>query len=257
MKKLDEFVKENEYFIVAHRGSSGTAPENTLVAYREALDCGAKMIESDVQLTADGHVVAFHDKGVSRTSDGSGFASRMNLEDIKRLDAGSWFDSKFKNEKVPTLEEIFELIKGKAYINIEVKNISSDIESDGINRIMEIVKKNDFQDNILFSSFYYNSLKEIKSFDSRYHIAGIRIPKDNTLPSVISKSIGIEAFVCSLDEINEQISTDCDTNNLYIGVYSIDSSADLDKILQYNVHAIVTNFPKRIAQEMRSRKLIV
>lgn len=257
MLTLEEFVRTNKQFVVAHRGSSGTAPENTLASFSEAISAGAKMIESDIQLTADGHIVSFHDKGVSRTTNGIGFAGKMNLDEIKKLDAGSWFDKKFSSEKVPTLTEIFDLIRGKAFINIEVKNINCDYEVDGTERILEAVKKADFQEYILFSSFYYNTLKEIKNFDSRYHTAAIRIPKDNTPPSEISKYVSIEAFVCSTDEINEQVSEDCLGNNIYMGVYSIDEADMLDRILPFGVNAIVTNYPARIVNELKLRKLIV
>ena len=87
-------------------------------------------------------------------------------------------------------------------------------------------------------------------------MAAIRIPRDNTLPSVISKSIGTEAFVCSVDELNSEVSDDCGQNNIYIGVYSIDNEILLGKILDYNVHAIVTNYPSLIIQELKKRKLL-
>jgi len=256
MQTLEEFIKTNRYFVVAHRGSSGTAPENTLSAFREAIASGAKMIESDIQLTSDGHIIAFHDKGLSRTTNGSGWTSQTPLEELKKLDAGSWFGEKYINEKIPTLEEIFDLIKGSAFINIEVKNIHCDYDTEGIKKIISVVKKTNFRDYILFSSFYYNSLLEIKKCDPLFHTAAIRIPKDKTLPSVISKAIGTEAFVCSVDELNQEVSDDAMEKNIYIGVYSVDDVDSLDKILNFNVHAIVTNYPAKIISELKSRKLL-
>lgn len=256
METLEEFVSRNKHFVVAHRGSSGTAPENTLAAFSQAIESGAKMIETDIQLTADGHVIAFHDKGLSRTTDGSGIASKKYLSEIKKLDAGSWFDSKFANEKVPLLSEIFDLIKGKAFINIEVKNINSDYESGGIGQILDIVVKNDFIEHTLFSSFYYNTLQDIKKLNPRFHTAAIRIPKDRTLPSLIAKIIGCEAFVCSTDEMNEEVSEDTRNNHIMTGVYSIDTLDMLNDMLKYNVSAIVTNYPELIVKELKSRKLV-
>lgn len=91
---------------IAHRGSSGHAPENTLAAFKRAVAQGATFIETDLHLTRDAHFVAIHDETVDRTTNGKGHVGQMTLAEIRRLDAGSWFASEFSGERVPTLEEI-------------------------------------------------------------------------------------------------------------------------------------------------------
>lgn len=98
-------------WVVAHRGASGEAPENTLAAYRLAAQQGASFIETDLQQTRDGRVVALHDSRLDRTTDGRGPLSRATLEDVRRLDAGSWFGPAWAGERVPTLEEILALAR--------------------------------------------------------------------------------------------------------------------------------------------------
>jgi glycerophosphoryl diester phosphodiesterase len=97
--------------LIAHRGASGHAPENTLAAFKKAVTLGATFIETDLQLTRDARLVAIHDETVNRTTNGKGTVHDMTLADLRRLDAGSWFGSEFAGERVPTLEEVLDFAK--------------------------------------------------------------------------------------------------------------------------------------------------
>jgi glycerophosphoryl diester phosphodiesterase len=97
--------------VIAHRGASGNAPENTLAAFKKAVALGAAFIETDLQLSRDAHFVAIHDATVNRTTNGQGAVHDMKLAELRRLDAGSWFGSEFAGERIPTLEEILEFSK--------------------------------------------------------------------------------------------------------------------------------------------------
>ncbi len=107
--------------IIAHRGSSGSAPENTLAAFRLAVKAGVDMIELDVRLTADRHLVVFHDRRLGRTVQGSGPVWTKTLAELRALDAGSWFGSRFRGENMPTLQEVFLAVPRTVGINVEVK----------------------------------------------------------------------------------------------------------------------------------------
>jgi glycerophosphoryl diester phosphodiesterase len=97
--------------VIAHRGASGYAPENTLAAFRRAIAMGATFIETDLQLSRDARFVAIHDATVNRTTNGQGTVHDLTLADLRKLDAGSWFGSEFAGERIPTLEEILEFAK--------------------------------------------------------------------------------------------------------------------------------------------------
>ena len=97
--------------LIAHRGASGHAPENTLAAFKKAVTLGATFIETDLQLSRDARLVAIHDQTVNRTTNGKGAVHDMTLGDLRRLDAGSWFGSEFAGERIPTLDEILEFAK--------------------------------------------------------------------------------------------------------------------------------------------------
>src|SRR2546426_8463503 len=97
--------------VIAHRGASGHAPENTLAAFWKAVLLGATFIETDLQLSRDARFVAIHDATVNRTTNGQGVVHEMTLAELRLLDAGSWFGSEFTGERIPTLEEILEFSK--------------------------------------------------------------------------------------------------------------------------------------------------
>ncbi|MDQ7840625.1 MAG: glycerophosphodiester phosphodiesterase family protein [bacterium] len=107
--------------IVAHRGASGEAPENTLAAFRRALEIGVDGVELDVHLTSDGEPVVIHDPMLDRTTDGLGLVRDQTLAAVRRLDAGRWFGERFAGERVPTLAEALDLLRPVRVI-VEVKN---------------------------------------------------------------------------------------------------------------------------------------
>jgi glycerophosphoryl diester phosphodiesterase len=246
MQTLSEYVLKGETLIVAHRGSSGNAPENTMAAFKKALIAGADMIETDVQMTADDYVVIFHDADVKRTTNGGGLLGSKKLDELRKLDAGSWFSPEFKGEKIPLLSELIELSIGNTYLNIEIKNRRTYDISNRLEKLLKVIYDYDFQKYTLFTSFDHRLIARIKLIDSSLHTGIIAMPGDNRLPSEIVFDIGADAYITSLDEINEAKSSDAHKNGIFLGVYSIDTDEDLKKIENYNIQAIVTNFPDRI-----------
>ena len=146
-------------FILCHRGAKNYAPENTLSAFKIALELGADGFELDTQLTSDGHVVVYHDRTVDRTSNGHGKLSKLSLAELRELDIGSSFSEKFHGEKIPTLDEVFETISKPAIINVELKNFSSPFDNLA-EKVCEVVCRHGMQKNVLFSSFLPWNLKK-------------------------------------------------------------------------------------------------
>lgn len=152
---LDSFPRP---IILAHRGDSIYAPENTLPAFSLAIEKGADGVELDVRLTADGRVVVFHDSHVERTTDGKGRISNLTLEDIRGLDAGSWFNPAFSGTKVPLLDEAFEVIGRDRLINVEMKNLTTPFDGLAL-KVCEVIKHHNIGDQVLLSSFLPYNLK--------------------------------------------------------------------------------------------------
>jgi glycerophosphoryl diester phosphodiesterase len=143
--------------IFAHRGDLVHAPENTLPSFSQAIQKGADGVELDVKLTADGHIIVIHDPTVDRTTNGSGKVASFALNEIRKLDAGKWFDEKFSDTKVPLLEEVFEAVGRDKLINIELTNYSTP-RDELAQKVCELIKRHNNQVQIIFSSFFASNL---------------------------------------------------------------------------------------------------
>ena len=117
-----DLLDRSRPLVIAHRGASGSAPENTMAAFSLAVERGAEVVELDVQMTADGYPVVIHNATVNRTTDGTGLVREKTLAELQTLDAGSWFETRFAGERVPTLEEVVTWARGRVALAIEIKN---------------------------------------------------------------------------------------------------------------------------------------
>ncbi len=138
--------------IFAHRGASAHAPENTLAAFELAVRQHADAMELDVKLSADGVPVVIHDPTTDRTTGAPGRVADLPLATLRELDAGRSFSEKFSGERIPTLDEVFETVGGKIPINVELTNYSTPNDN-LVERVVEVVKKHNLQDKVIFSSF--------------------------------------------------------------------------------------------------------
>jgi glycerophosphoryl diester phosphodiesterase len=144
-------------YFFAHRGASAHAPENTFAAFQLAFEQGAQLIEYDVKLTADKQVVVIHDQTVDRTTNGKGKVDQLPLSELKKLDAGSWFDEKYRGESIPTLDDVFESVANKLFMNVELTNYAAPF--DGlVDKVSMVVKKHRMEKRVIFSSFFPTNL---------------------------------------------------------------------------------------------------
>ena len=153
--------KSEGFVVMAHRGASAVAPENTLVAYERAIGMGADYAELDVRQTKDGAIVLMHDKTVHRTTGVKGFVWDMTLDELKQLEAGSWFGEEYRGEPIPTLEEVIRLVKGRMKLNIEVK--ISENEPGIAQKVVDIVRSEDFSRDCIITSFDMETVKTFKA----------------------------------------------------------------------------------------------
>lgn len=149
--------------LVAHRGYSAVYPENTLLAFEKAVENGANCFELDVQRTKDGKLVCLHDVTVDRTTNGTGNIKNLTWDHVKTLDAGSWKNSQFAGEKIPSLDEVFERFKNEnVFILIEMKNDNNYV---GIEKqIADLIKKYMIEEQVLYFSFDWESVNKIKQY---------------------------------------------------------------------------------------------
>lgn len=152
--------------LAAHRGDRKRFPENTIPAFESALSVGVDMIETDIHMTADGELIIMHDRELERTAGCNGLTDQMTLEEIRHLDAGSWFSKRFAGTKVPTLEEFISLVKGKnVMINWELKDYPRDVGDtfafEAADKLIAAIKKHGLEERSMINSFSDRVLEHI------------------------------------------------------------------------------------------------
>lgn len=160
-QKIQVSQQKRKVSLVAHRGAASAAPENTLAAIRKALDSPADYVEIDLHQTIDGELVLMHDASVNRTTNGKGAIADLTLAQIKDLDAGFWFDSTFQNERVPTLEEVLKLVKGKKKLLIEIKKADDKFYSGIEAKALDLIRQYRGHNWCVIQSFYDEVLENI------------------------------------------------------------------------------------------------
>jgi glycerophosphoryl diester phosphodiesterase len=240
--------------IFAHRGASAHAPENTLAAFELALQQGADALELDVKLSADGHVVVIHDATVDRTTGAHGKVKDMSLADLRSLDAGSFFSAKFQGEKIPTLEEVFEAVGRRTFINVELTNYSTPRDH-LVESVCMLVKKFGLQKHILFSSFLPRNLANARRYLPEVP-AGL-LALDGLL-GWWSRSFGF-AFG-KYDALHPNLK-DTTPNLIYfahrlqrrIHVWTVNGEEELRRLFKWGVDGVFTDDPQ-LAVRLRAEK---
>ena len=152
--------------IIAHRGASGEAPENTMASFKLAIKQRADAIELDVQRTKDGRLIIMHDPLLGRTNNGHGQVARKKLHELHKLDAGSWFDPQFSKERIPTLGDTLDTFKKSTNYVIELKFYQRD-RAGFARQVYEMVAQRGLLDNTMFLSFSVRILDAIKARDAQ------------------------------------------------------------------------------------------
>ncbi len=228
--------------IVAHRGFSSKYPENTVIAFEKSLGI-ADWIELDVELSKDGSVIVMHDDTLDRTTNGTGKVYEKTLEELKKLDTGSYFDKKFIGERIPTLEEVLKLKRFK--INIELKIRGSFVVDDLIQKSVALVKKYNYED-VIFSSFDHDAVKKVKLLDKSLK-ANLIIYKDKFQGDIVdyvlkhfADGVHMHKDFITLDLVNKLY-----VKELNIGVYTVNDMQIMKKFIRWNIDFLFTDYPDK------------
>lgn len=150
--------------LVGHRGALEVAPENTLASFQRALDDGVDVVEMDIRLSVDGHVVVMHDGTVDRTTNGTGVVSEMSLAELKHLDAGAWFDARYVGERIPTLAEVLAWARGKVGLLLELKYYPYDgFDPALVPATLDLIERAGVADQVAFISYQPKALAQVRA----------------------------------------------------------------------------------------------
>lgn len=239
----------SKFIICAHRGASGYAPENTLAAMRVAMEMGAQMSELDVQQTADDALVVFHDDKLNRTTNGKGYLWQKMLAELRSLDAGSWFDAKFAGEKIPTLEEVIELVRGKIKLNIEVKLHGH--ERDVARLVVEKIRQLSFADQCIVTSFGHDVVDSIKKLAPEL-TAGYIFDHSQYSDAVFNGPV--EVLSAHFRIVDAPFMQKAKAAGKKVHVWTVNDKAAMRRMLDLGVDAIITNYPDRLVEVVAERK---
>jgi len=157
---IERLQFENSTEVMAHRGASAAAPENTIAAVQLAIDSGAQWVEIDVQETADGRVAVVHDSDLKKIGGSALTVAGSTLDQLRQVDIGSGFGPEFSDQRIPTLEEVLELCKGRIGVNIELKYYGQQVRLE--ERVAEIVERSGMVDQVVFMSLSYDGIQTLR-----------------------------------------------------------------------------------------------
>jgi glycerophosphoryl diester phosphodiesterase len=232
---------------IAHRGASAYEPENTLRAFERAIEMGATMLEVDVHLTRDGHPVVIHDADLSRTADGAGRVRDVTLEQIKILDAG-------KGERIPTLAEAIDLVRGRAELYIELKGQQTP------SRVVEVLHGTGFVNDAIVGSFFPWLPQKVKFLDPKIRTS-VLIRREDRKANFVEWALAIEAnYVHPCWEkgsrtphrlLTSGLIADLRRHGLGVIVWHEERPAELRELVKLDVDGICTNKPDLLTSILR------
>ncbi len=237
----------------AHRGASRECPENTLMAFRRAIEIGVDLIEMDLRLTRDRHVVVMHDETVDRTTNGSGKVWEKNLSEIKQLNAG-------KGEKVPTLMEVIELVRPhdvRLCLELKYEPETTDrktAEVEGIataEAVASIVKREGFVERIILDAFSENVLRYARNLLPATPALHNPWPQDGTLTprQLVDQVLPVANIqACYYRYCDRTVLDESRLNGLSVFAWDPDDPEEMRRLIHLGVHGIVTNRPDILNQ---------
>lgn len=228
--------------IIAHRGASGEAPENTMAAFRRALAIGVDAVELDVHLSADGEPVIIHDPVLARTTDGSGLVSEHTAAALRRLDAGRWFGKPFAGERIPSLAEALDLLRSVGVI-IEIKNgpiYYPEIAA----RVAEVVKASGHA-AVTASSFDHHVLPEIAALVPEVDTAVLFTARPID-PVRLARDAGARRLHPQWAFVTPDLLEGAHAAGLRVDTWTVNDVPEMARLAAAGVDGIITNFPDRL-----------
>ncbi|MDY3919518.1 MAG: glycerophosphodiester phosphodiesterase [Candidatus Limivivens sp.] len=240
----------NKTKIWAHRGASGHAPENTMEAFKLAVEQGADGVELDVQMTKDGHLVVIHDECIDRVSDGTGFVKDYLLEELRSFHFNKTHPE-YTSARIPTLEEVYSYLKPYGMtINVELK--TGIFWYEGIEEaVVKLTREMGLEDQVLYSSFNHLSIARVKELDPRAHTA---ILFGDVMADTVgyAERLGVEALhPCVYHMRMRNLMGEWVNSSLDVNVWTVNDPEDMKMLMKAGVHAVITNYPEVAAAVRR------
>lgn len=227
--------------VIGHRGAAGLAPENTLAAFRKGLELGADLLECDVHLSRDDRLVVIHDHTVDRTTDGKGRVRDLSLEELKALDAGARHGEEFAGERIPTLDEVLDLTKGRAKLSIEVKQ--GPVFYPGIEAaVVAALERAGALDDALVISFDHRALGRIRSLTKRVPV-GVLYGARPVDPVGLARAADAQALLPQWTLVTEEDIAEARRAGLPVLPWTVNDAEQMARLLRMGVDGLTSDYP--------------
>jgi glycerophosphoryl diester phosphodiesterase len=239
-------------WVIAHRGASGAAPENTLAAFRKAVESGAGFIETDLQLSRDARLVGLHDDTLDRTTNGHGPVSAKTLEELRQLDAGSWFraisnhgTTNYAGERIPTIEEI--LAFGREHelgLHLEIKTTGP---SGAEHAIVGALHASGEVARSVVISFDASTLRRVRELDPLV-MTGFLCSDRSPVAVMTAIGVGARQLLPRVDRVTRELVADAHAHDLKVVAWTANSPAEMQELIKAGVDGIITDYPERLIE---------
>ncbi|QQS37456.1 MAG: glycerophosphodiester phosphodiesterase [Ignavibacteriales bacterium] len=248
-----EVLLHAQPLVIAHLGAAGYAPENTITAFKMAIESGADAIEIDLRQTKDGVLVVLHDESVDRTTDGKGEVDELTYKELMKLDAGNWFDENFSGERIPTLKEVLALLNDSIKIIIELK--ADDDDHPGIEqRVVNMIRGSGLEDQTILKSFNPNVIKRLRKIAPEIqlcYVYALRIP---WLGLIVDTGISFGSiFDIDADYLqphrfflSKSFVQDAQSNGYKVIAWGVESESAIQEAIEFGVDGIETDYVDRV-----------
>lgn len=237
--------------LIAHRGAPQVAPEDTLASYEKAIQLGSEVMENDIRRTADGELVLLHDETVHRTTNGTGFLRNMTLQEVKKLDAGSWFGPSFKGERIPTLREALRQLKGRPVIML------AEPKEDGLEaQIIQIIKEEGVESQVLIQSFNDQHLRHSRDIEPAYG-RGLLESQTPPLSAALDKAMKQQQYYTALQSMSApsfgsmypELAAYGGSRGLTFWTWTVNDLNKMKQLISLGVHGIITDLMHQLKDD--------
>ncbi len=231
-------MQKTDLLCIGHRGAMGHAPENTLASIRKALELGAPWIEVDVY-SVDGQLLVFHDDRLDKKTDGQGYIQEQSFEYLRSLQV------KNSDQHIPTLQEVCELVAGRAGLNVELKGVGT---AQAVSELLErLINQGWSREQFLVSSFNHRELLAFREINAAIRVGVLHycLPVDD---AKWAEDLGAYSVNPSLEFIDQRFVDDAHRRGLKVYVYTVNHPEDIARMLKLGVDGMFTDYPERVLQ---------
>jgi glycerophosphoryl diester phosphodiesterase len=227
-----------DFMVIAHRGASAYAPENTVAAFDVALQMGCRHLELDIDVSRDGYIVVMHDDTVDRTTNGTGPIGSHTLAELRALDAGAWFGTQFAGERIPTFAEVLERYQRRVHLHTEIKGRAAHLASG----TADLVRQYGMVEHVTVTSFQHLRLEEIRTYAPDLP-TGWLVSEVSDATIAQAHALGLTQMCPKADRVTPALVRRLHAEGFVVRAWGVADEALMRQVVQVGADGVTLNFP--------------